>query len=176
MASSLSARRRALQSRIGQINAELVTSSKALQKALDDWIELTHEDGLMAAMACLSNCYSRLVQRTPVDTGRARAGWHIETELNDWAPSSSDYPKTKTEPYASLPPLSSKDREALAKTLEKLPSLTKADIVYIMSNIEYILPLEAGWSKQSSGFWGLFITELKNQLEQAAANSRRGNP
>ena len=44
-----------------------------------------------------------------------------------------------------------------------------------MNNVEYILPLEAGYSRQGAGFFALFIAELKAQLEAAAARSRRGN-
>lgn len=158
MSDSLSSRRRAIQKRIREINAELVSSSRDLQKALDEWAVLANEDGLLAFLAALANCYSRLVMRTPVDTGRARAGWHIEGEVNEWKPDAGDYKALVS--------------QRISEEVGKLVSLSKADVVYVMSNIEYILPLEAGWSRQSSGFWGLFIAELKHQLEQAADSLR----
>lgn len=159
MSDALSSRRRAIQKRIREINKELVSSSKDLQKALDEWAVLAKEDGLLAFLAALANCYSRLVMRTPVDTGRARAGWHIEGEVNEWKPEAGDYRSLVA--------------ERISKEVGKLQSLSDADVIYVMSNIEYILPLEAGWSRQSSGFWGLFITELEYQLRQAADSLRR---
>lgn len=174
--SHITSRRREIKSRIAQIQAEHVASGKELQRAMEEWVELAHEDGLLAFLAALFNCYQRLVQRTPVDTGRARAGWHIEAQEDEWAPDEKDFPRTKKEPYSTLPPLSPKEREAISREVGKLPALTRADVIYVMSNIKYILPLEAGLSKQSSGFWALFMEELKSQLEQAAQNSRRGTP
>ncbi len=159
MSDDLSARRRAVQKRIREINKELVSSSRDLQKALDEWAALAKEDGLLAFLAALANCYSRLVMRTPVDTGRARAGWHIECEVNEWKPENGDYKDLVS--------------KRISEEVGKLPSLSQADVIYVMSNIEYILPLEAGWSKQSSGFWGLFIAELQHQLKQAADSVRR---
>ncbi len=159
MSDDLSARRRAVQKRMREINKELVSSSRDLQKALDEWAALAKEDGLLAFLAALANCYSRLVMRTPVDTGRARAGWHIEGEVNEWKPENGDYKDLVS--------------KRISEEVSKLSSLSQADVIYVMSNIEYILPLEAGWSKQSSGFWGLFIAELQHQLKQAADSVRR---
>ena len=156
------ARRREIQSRIAQIQRQHVTSGNELKKAMEEWVELAHEDGLLAFLAALFNCYQRLVQRTPMDTGRARAGWHIEAQEDEWAPPEGDYRNQIS--------------RRIAEEVNKLPALTKADVIYVMSNIQYILPLEAGWSKQSSGFWALFLEELRSQLEQAAQRSRRGNP
>ena len=158
----ITARRREIQSRIAQIQRQHVTSGNELQKAMEEWTELAKEDGLLAFLAALFNCYTRLVQRTPVDTGRARAGWHIESQEDEWAPAEGDYRNQIS--------------KRIAEEVGKLPALTRADVIYVMSNIKYILPLEAGLSKQSSGFWALFIEELKSQLEQAARNSRTGNP
>lgn len=160
--SHITSRRREIKSRIAQIQSEHVASGKELQRAMEEWVELAHEDGLLAFLAALFNCYTRLVQRTPVDTGRARAGWHIEAQEDEWAPPEGDYRNQIS--------------KRIAEEVNKLPALTRADVIYVMSNIQYILPLEAGWSKQGSGFWALFMEELKSQLEQAAQNSRRGTP
>lgn len=103
------------------------------------------------------------MQRTPVDTGRARAGWHIEGSLDEWKPKPGEYEEAKGQAG-----------KLIAREVAKLQDLSKADVVYIMNNIEYILPLEAGYSRQSSGFWALFMKELSSQLEQAAQRSRKG--
>ena len=154
----VSRRRREIHKRIKQIQRELVTSGQELQDAMNEWAALAKEEGLLAFLAALFNCYTRLVQRTPVDTGRARAGWHIESREDEWKPPDGDY--------------KSQISQRIAEEIGKLPALTRADTIYVMSNIEYILPLEAGWSKQGSGFWALFVEELKSQLEQAARNSK----
>lgn len=160
----LTARRRELQRQMEEANGRICANGRDLKKAFQQWVNAAHEDGLLAFLAQLADCYGRLVQRTPVDTGRARAGWHIEGEENEWRPDPGEYEKAKAEAVAII------SQEVL-----KLEDLSKADVIYIMNNVEYILPLEAGWSRQSSGFWALFLSELSSQLEKAAERSRMGN-
>lgn len=161
----LTARRRELQRQMEEANDRICANGRDLKKAFQQWVNAAHEDGLLAFLAQLADCYARLVQRTPVDTGRARAGWHIEGEPSEWKPAPGEYEKAKAEAAA-----------VISQEVLKLEDLSKADVIYIMNNVEYILPLEAGWSRQSSGFWSLFLSELSSQLEKAAERSRRGNP
>lgn len=161
----LTARRRELQRQMEEANDRICANGRDLKKAFQQWVNAAHEDGLLAFLAQLADCYARLVQRTPVDTGRARAGWHIEGEPSEWKPAPGEYEKAKAEAAA-----------VISQEVLKLEDLSKADVIYIMNNVEYILPLEAGWSRQSSGFWALFLSELSSQLEKAAERSRRGNP
>ncbi len=161
----LTARRRELQRQMEEANDRICANGRDIKKAFQQWVNAAHEDGLLAFLAQLADCYARLVQRTPVDTGRARAGWHIEGEPSEWKPAPGEYEKAKAEAAA-----------VISQEVLKLEDLSKADVIYIMNNVEYILPLEAGWSRQSSGFWALFLSELSSQLEKAAERSRRGNP
>lgn len=161
----LTASRRELQRQMEEANDRICANGRDLKKAFQQWVNAAHEDGLLAFLAQLADCYARLVQRTPVDTGRARAGWHIEGEPSEWKPAPGEYEKAKAEAAA-----------VISQEVLKLEALSKADVIYIMNNVEYILPLEAGWSRQSSGFWALFLSELSSQLEKAAERSRRGNP
>lgn len=161
----LTARRQQLQRQMEEANDRICANGRDLKKAFQQWVNAAHEDGLLAFLAQLADCYARLVQRTPVDTGRARAGWHIEGEPSEWKPAPGEYEKAKAEAAA-----------VISQEVLKLEDLSKADVIYIMNNVEYILPLEAGWSRQSSGFWALFLFELSSQLEKAAERSRRGNP
>lgn len=161
----LTARRRELQRQMEEANGRICANGRDLQQAFQQWVDAAHEDGLLAFLAQLADCYGRLVQRTPVDTGRARAGWHIEGEPSEWKPAPGEYEKAKAEAAA-----------VISQEVLKLEDLSKADVIYIMNNVEYILPLEAGWSRQSSGFWALFLSELSSQLEKAAERSRMGNP
>lgn len=159
---SIEARRAALQQEMKQANAIIVKNGRDLQRAADIWMAAARKDALLALLAQLVTCFGRLVQRTPVDTGRARAGWHIAGESDEWKPEPGDYEEAKGD-AARL----------IARETAKLGGLTEADVIYIMNNVEYILPLEAGWSRQSSGFTALFLVELRTQLEQAAAKWSR---
>lgn len=160
---SIEARRAALQQEMKQANAIIVKNGRDLQRAADIWMTAARKDALLALLAQLVTCFGRLVQRTPVDTGRARAGWHIAGESDEWKPDPGDYEEAKGD-AARL----------IARETAKLGGITDADVIYIMNNVEYILPLEAGWSKkQGGGFTALFLAELRAQLERAAAEWSR---
>lgn len=154
---SIESRRQALQREMREANNRIATNERELDRAIKEWAEAAHEDALLLMLQQLAECYGRMVQRTPVDTGRARAGWHIEGETDEWKPAQGKYESAKNE-AASI----------IAEQTEKLQGLADADIIYVMNNVEYILPLEAGWSRQSSGFVSLFLVELRMQLERAA--------
>ena len=150
------------QRRMAEANRRICGNSRELQRAISDWAQAAVQDSLDAVVAAIIDCYGRLVQRTPKETGRAQAGWHIEGRTDDWAPEPGDY----------------KDKIAalIAEQTEKLSGdLRQADVIRVMNNVEYILALEAGWSRQFAGFTALFLSELRTQLEQAAQNSQRGN-
>ena len=73
--------------------------------------------------------YKELVELTPVDTGKARAGWNLSRGTPDAsvpAPGKKQYPKPET------------------PTLEP-----GKDTIYIASAIPYILPLNEGTSEQA---------------------------
>lgn len=161
----LTARRQQLQRQMEEANDRICANGRDLKKAFQQWVDAAYEDGLLAFLAQLADCYGRLVRRTPVDTGRARAGWHIEGSLNEWKPEPGEYEEAKGQA-----------EKMIAREVAKLQDLSRADVIYIMNNVEYILPLEAGWSRQSSGFLALFLAELASQLNRAAERSRRGNP
>lgn len=159
---SLQARRQSLQRKMREANARICKDTRQTNAAIREWMEAAHEDALLAMLAQVMDCYGRLVLRTPVDTGRARAGWHIEGQTDEWTPEPGDYAEAKEQAAAII-----------TRETAKLGGLAGADIIYIMNNVEYILPLEAGWSRQYSGFIALFLTELRMQLEAAAESWRR---
>lgn len=106
----LTARRKQLQREMEEANARACANGRDLQKAFQQWVNAAHEDGLLAFLAQLADCYGRLVQRTPVDTGRARAGWHIEGEENEWRPDPGEYEEAKAEAAAIIPRKSSSSK------------------------------------------------------------------
>lgn len=145
------------QKRFSAANKLIVNNTKELNQAFEALSEATREGILDAMIAQLIDCYGRLVVRTPYKTGRARVAWHIDGESNEWKPEPGDYKDAQGQAA-----------RIIEKQVSKLQGLTDADIIYIMNNVEYILPLEVGWSRQNSGFIALFLSELKMQLENAA--------
>lgn len=77
--------------------------------------------------------WTDITKRTPVDTGRARASWMISE---------------KTIPTGTPPP-GAYATPATAAALEKVKDITGTQVVYIVSNLDYIEPLENGHSAQA---------------------------
>lgn len=78
-----------------------------------------------------------VVQRTPVDTGWARASWNIAFHAPDLS-----VPEQPSSPGAAKAANSAQE-QVLNGPLGKHP------VVWITNNLDYIVPLEGGHSKQS---------------------------
>ena len=100
-----------------------------------------------------AECFSQLQAGTPVDTGRAQAGWLMSGE-GDTAVSFVPGGKgARFEP--------TKPNEA---------ALLRTDIIYVVNNVPYVLYLEAGWSRlQPGGFIARFMADAKRKLNEACA-------
>ncbi len=108
---------------------------------------------------------TRIVKRTPVDTGRARSGWDL----------------TLGEPSSIVPPeTEEKGRKVKAKQKFKSVFAGGATVavpaaaagidgtqkVYIINNLPYIERLEEGWSKQApAGMVRLSLAEVEAEVE-----------
>lgn len=101
--------------------------------------------------------WGRVTELTPVDTGRARASWHITDSPGN------DKPE---EPGTYGPPL--------------LPRhVPNADILYIVNGLPYIGKLNDGWSdKAPAGFVEMAVAEVlaeaDAELEQRLLEKERG--
>ncbi len=146
--------------RIRQLDSKVCNNGKELQETLTALVEAHAGLARAAIAAAIVREFGELIKQTPVDTGRARAGWSIGTEPSEWTP-----PPGVWEEFISNGFVDS----AVAKGLTN-KNLSEADVIYICNNVQYIMALEAGWSKQApQGFIGKFLKRLNMQLTQLAA-------
>jgi hypothetical protein len=94
--------------------------------------------------------FGELIQTTPIDTGRARAGWNMDAQKGEDVPESVEQPekwkKGKT-PYYKRP---------------KTPIPPKgATAIYIYNNVEYIKHLNDGTTTQAPR---LFVEAAKDKV------------
>jgi hypothetical protein len=91
---------------------------------------------------------------TPIDTGRARTGWVLDTRESEWVPPvMKDNPKTAEEILA-----------AVRTALDRLPRST---VYYLYNNVPYILFLEHGHSRQApNGFIALALQQMALDLQR----------
>jgi len=111
----------------------------------------------------------RLVEKTPVDTGRARGNWQVTISSPAEGQVSGDWPKTAGPPKTERPPLRSEDRATIQKGMAALTGLPKFQVVWISNNVDYIEFLEHGSSTQTpEGMLAVTIEELRNMFKETA--------
>jgi len=106
--------------------------------------------------------FTKIVMRSPVDTGRFRANWTIaQGQMNTITTAATD--KTNN----------------AAPTLGKLAELKDfkaGKTVFITNSLPYAIPLEYGHSKQApGGMVRVTLSEFPGIVESAAAEVKSGN-
>jgi hypothetical protein len=109
------------------------------------------------------NLFGKIVRRTPVDTGRARASW----DMTVGAPSAR-----------SLPPLSENERMTKSEATSAAMANRLADYgivslepIYIINNVEYIGWLEHGKSRQApAGMVQISLAEVEAEMAKTLAD------
>lgn len=97
---------------------------------------------------------SRVIRKTPVDTGRARGNWLVEQGN---MPTSHDPNVTDTT-----------GANALSEGSSVVKEWDIANVLYLMNNVPYILRLEDGYSKQApAGMVKLTLREYPGIVENA---------
>lgn len=99
--------------------------------------------------------FKKIVKRTPVDKGRARASWIMSQEI----PNTTDV----------APKLEKGEKYTLAQALAngKLGEVYPNSIIFITNNLEYIEALETGHSQQApKGMVRMSLIELEAELQQ----------
>jgi len=106
--------------------------------------------------------YQHFVDRTPYDTGRARGGWAIGVNERRLAPEGR-----KAEPGREA----NTSLEGMFGEAKSILAEVKGDcVVYMVNNVEYIIPLEMGHSKQRPhGFVRITLREYQKYLRDAAS-------
>ena len=109
--------------------------------------------------------HQRIVERTPVDTGRAKANNMVSIHNN---------PGATTEEKDSTP-LNQHDPRTLARAMSDSSSFKLGDTIIIYNNVEYIVPLEYGYSNQApAGMFRTSFNEAVTQFDATVRESTRG--
>ena len=106
---------------------------------------------------------ARIVQRTPVDTGRAQNNWNIAVD----------------NPDASTTEETEKNQQTVInKAKSKVDNLKAGKKVYITNNLPYIERLEDGYSKDQApnGMVAVTLAEYPAIIVKAAKDAKQENP
>ena len=100
----------------------------------------------------LFDLWRMVSEGTPVDTGRARASWMLDTDWSAWQLPEGDY------------------RDAIEANIGAVvSSLPESDRYCLVNNLEYIEALEEGHSQHApNGFVALALAAFSDKLREAA--------
>jgi hypothetical protein len=117
--------------------------------------------------------YSRVAQRTPVDTGRARAGWQVGSSITASSPlgpiSKAGGPEVGRGGAVSLGKLPGMHFASALKGLSTVGSGAGA-VAFIFNNVVYIVPLEYGHSKQApAGMVRVTVAEFQQIVNMSVS-------
>lgn len=150
---SIEQRRRAIQSRIDALNHNRYRDVNQFNAAIQEIARLkAEEEALLIVQKVVIDAYTRIIDRTPIDTGRARASWQFGVNA---------------EPDGKVPDGDYKAKIAgiVAENVTQIAEASPGKW-FIANHLDYIEALEAGWSKQApAGMVGLTLRELARQLE-----------
>lgn len=112
------------------------------QKAIDNSEKIIRKIGF--------DMHSRIVQRMPVDTGRAKANQQISFN---------------SLPSGSVMDFDKKGNATIRKGKATLAAFNLGDTIFLYNNVEYIIPLEYGHSKQApNGMFRISFEEMAQHL------------
>lgn len=99
----------------------------------------------LVARKVMLDLFSRVIMKSPVDTGRFRANWNVGYGSPD---------KTTTQSTNS----------ALGKVTQEISTARLGGSIYLSNSLPYSIRLENGWSGQApAGMVRLSLVEITNQ-------------
>ena len=102
----------------------------------------------------------KLLDKSPVDTGRFRGNWYVGINAPD---------RTVSEETDKT---GAKSRARARKVIERLEA---GDVAIISNNLPYALMLEYGWSNQApQGMAAITVEEVKDKLSAEKRRDRNG--
>lgn len=106
----------------------------------------------LAAQKIALEAFSRVILRTPVDKGRARGSWQVQIG---------------SVPTGTIDLNDKTGAATISKVQAAASGMEAGDVIYLASNLPYIMKLEEGHSDQApAGMVGLTVQELQSIANQ----------
>lgn len=134
-------------------------AGNAFSLDISKWAEQTKSDIALTVRKTAMDMFTRIVLRSPVDTGRFRANWY--TSLG----SPSDKKDWESEDKSGAVSISRINSTAQQYNL--------GDMIWMSNNLVYAWPLERGHSGQApAGMVGITVQEFQSVFDRAAKSTK----
>ncbi|KNY21590.1 hypothetical protein [Methylobacterium sp. ARG-1] len=126
------------------------------------WCEKAKDRADLVVRKVALDIGSRVVLRSPVDTGRFRANWQYGV----------GQPNT-----ATLETIDKSGQSSIQRIASGAATARLGDVIYVSNSLPYALRLEAGSSKQApAGMVGLAVADFQAAVDRSAAAARAEVP
>ena len=99
---AIESRRQAIKRRMAELDRLSTSDARALDKAMTEMCALYAEYARSTVALVAFEAYRTLVERTPEDTGRARASWNLGVEPRAAMPPAGAYPEFRGDVSAAV--------------------------------------------------------------------------
>ena len=120
--------------RLARVNAEVASSIADFNKLLTESVDIAKDLFVEFQAKIVLELFTRIVLKTPVDTGRARGNWQLSL---------------RSPAEAVLSDTQASANQIIEAGIAKLNTLGFGDTVWISNNLQYITFLEDGSSTQA---------------------------
>jgi len=138
---------------------------KQFNKEIDDFVKTIPDQAVAIQKKIVLDALTRIVLRTPVDTGRARGNWQVSigAPIKDIIDDPRWKKKRESKSFQSrMKSRRSSDSKVINKANGILSKLPPYQQVWISNNLNYIEGLEKGNSKQApKGMVSITVEELR---------------
>lgn len=124
------------------------------------WCEQAKERGDLAVRKITLDLWARLIDKSPVDTGRFRANWQYSINARARGVVAGNWTSENRAPKPDTPNVS---------------AAGMGKVIWITNNTAYANRLETGYSKQAPlGMVGITVLEFESIVRTAAKETKNG--
>lgn len=133
-------------------------ASNGFSLDIGKWAEQTKSDIALTVRRTAVDMFSRIVMRSPVDTGRFCNNWFVSLGQ----PSSATTDATDKSGAGSI-----------ARINATAAEYQMGDTIWMSNNLKYAWRLETGWSKQApAGMVAITVAEFQSIFDKAAKSTK----
>lgn len=133
-------------------------ASNGFSLNISEWAKQTQSDIALVVRKTALDMFSRIVMRSPVDTGRFRNNWNVSIG------------KPVSDTNEGVDPSGGK---AIGKIAAVSATYKLGDTIWMSNGLPYAWRLETGWSKQApAGMTGVTVQEFQAVFDKAAKSTK----
>lgn len=154
-----------INSNIAYKKRRIVKNGNQLSAVFSEILSGTEQEIKNLTREAAIKLYTKCAVGTPVKTSRARWGWMLTEAPTEYVPNEADF--KEADGNAAVDALKQNARAHEDEIISAVASQPAATIYYVTNNVQYIMRLEAGHSKEQAprGWIATSLVETRKELQ-----------